>query len=228
VTITVSGVNDASVPSPDPSPGLTPGERYLTRVYINLFGRPVDPEGLAHWGGMLNAGANRLTIVRLLQQSIEYHTRQIELAYREFLHHDADPVGMSLALNYLNSGGSIEKILAVILASPEYYQTQGGGNNTFFSDAISRDTFGRPLDAAAKPLALSFLTSASRFQFAEVLLNTLEYEQKLVAELYQMFLHRGLDSKALDAVLALHQGARVEEVIAGIVGSTEAFALAQS
>jgi VCBS repeat-containing protein len=229
VTIMVSGVNDAPVPSPGPSPGLTAGERYLSRVYINLFGRPVDPEGMAHWGGMLNAGADPLSIVRLLQQSIEYHTREIELAYRRYLHHDADPVGMSLALNYLNSGGTIETILAVIFASPEYYQTQGGGNNTSFSDAIYRDTVGRPLDAASRPLVLSFLTNGgSRFRFAEALLNSLEYEQKMVAELYQTFLHRGLDAKAIDAVLALHRGGRVEEVIAGIVGSPEAFSLAQS
>jgi hypothetical protein len=60
---------------------------------------------------------------------------------------------------------------------------------------------------------------------AEVVFTSSEYRQNLVRDLYQEFHRRTVDDSGLNyfAGTALVQGARIEQVIAGIVGSVEYF-----
>src|SRR5690242_8698449 len=66
------------------------GSRFLGAVYGDLFQRPIDTDGLAYWGGLLDHGISRTAVVQGIEASPEYRADQVQQAYGRFLGRAAD------------------------------------------------------------------------------------------------------------------------------------------
>jgi parallel beta-helix repeat protein len=93
-------------------------------IYIALFGRPADPEGLEYWTEMTKGGTDLSFLIGRLTAADEYedlvegktNTEVINAIYQQLFDRDADPEGLAHYLEQLESGDqSIETIAIDIL-----------------------------------------------------------------------------------------------------------------
>ena len=160
-----------------------------------------------------------------LERSPEYLGDQVDAVYARLLHRDADAGGRNAFLNFLENGGTVEQMEAIIAGSAEYYQTRGGSGTAGFLEALYQDSLDRGVDALGQASWTQALASGlSRTQVAELIFSSPEYKIDLVNNYYTHFLGRSADPTGLNGrVNGLLGGLRDEQVIAAIVASDEYF-----
>jgi uncharacterized protein GlcG (DUF336 family) len=208
---------------------LSVSERFVAQAYVDVLQRPVDPSGLAHWSGILDQSVPRSDVVNALAQTAEYRTRVVQELYQELLRRPADPSGLNGFVNFLANGGTVNQVRAALAGSAEYFQGQGGGTNEGFLDALYRDALHRAPDDQGRAAYLQALAGGTTpAQVAGAVFGSAEAEADRVNELYHRLLHRDADLGGLgNAVQALQQGAREEDVLIGLVSSEEYFGFYQ-
>ncbi len=118
--LNTSGQTPPSFPPAPPPPAVPPTQGYLNQLYLDLLGRPIDPEGLTFWGNALASGTPRITIARNLANSTEGLTYDVQKAYLEFLNRPADPVGQIYFVQQMQVGLPLADVEAEMAASPEF------------------------------------------------------------------------------------------------------------
>jgi streptogramin lyase len=207
----------------------TASQRFVAQVYIDLLARLPDLSGLVAWSGAIDAGVSRSQVILGIESSAEYRIDQVEKLYNHYLLRDADAAGLQQAVAFLANGATLEQLAALIAGSPEYFQIRANGMNDifllyFYLDALKREPDGGAETAFSQALAAGI----TRTQVAAVVFGSSEYKSDLVQSYYQQFLHRTAAPAELNPwVNALLQGARDEQVIAGILSSDEYFARSQ-
>ena len=205
----------------------TANQHFLAKAYQDLLGRAVDPGAQTFWGGMLDQGVAPAQVALGIENTPEFRTNEVQLLYTQLLHRAADPVGLMNDVAFLASGGTVEQLKVLIVSSPEYFASRGGGSNAgfvnaAFMDLLNRSTTGDP-GAQGLVTALNNQTM-TRSQVATAIVYSPEAARVLVQGFYTRFLHRAADPSGLNAWVAqLQSGTRDEVVIAGIVGSPEYF-----
>lgn len=96
-------------------------DAFLSALYRDVLGRPIDPSGQATYGALLASGASRLSVALAVINSVEADTLLINSLYARFLHRTPDPVGFNFFLHFLQQGGSEENIIIALVASEEYF-----------------------------------------------------------------------------------------------------------
>ncbi|TMQ32650.1 MAG: DUF4214 domain-containing protein, partial [Planctomycetota bacterium] len=113
-------------------------------------------------------------------------------------------------------------------ASDEFYQTVSGGTDPGFVNNLYKDLLSRMADTAGFNSFVQSLSSAeasSRQVLSNLLTRSDEYLGNLVASAFQKYLQRPASSTDVtNWVNAFHNGARDEDLIAGLMGSGEYFA----
>jgi hypothetical protein len=94
---------------------------FLTALYHDVLGRPVDAVGQAAWSQLLMLGISRTQIAAAVLGSVEAERDQIDNLYQQFLHRPADPSGMSFFLASLQQGATLESVLTAIASSDEFF-----------------------------------------------------------------------------------------------------------
>jgi hypothetical protein len=196
---------------------------YVTQVYQDLLRRQPDSAGLNFWTGFLDQGNSRTAMVQQFTHSQEYQTLQVQQAFETLLVRHADRNGLATFVAQLQNGDTVAQVQAQLAASQEYFQNRGGGSNDGFLDALYHDALNRVVDSAARSaLDQALQNGLPRVQVALTLYTSAEYQQDLVANLFQQFLGRAPDSTGLGTfVNLLEQGVPVEQVVAALVGSAE-------
>jgi uncharacterized delta-60 repeat protein len=206
---------------------LTPNQGYVAQVYRDLLGREVDASGLNTWSTLLDNGTlTRSQLASSIESSQEYRGDVIDGIYVHYLHRHADQGGLSTFLGAMAGGMTDEQVAASLISSPEYFNVRGGGTVTGFLTALFQDALNRAIDPTGLQTFTQILNSgaASRQQVAAGILGSLEYEQDLVTNYYNTFLHRNPDPSGLAAWSnALAHGITDETVIASLIGSDEYF-----
>ncbi len=201
---------------------LTLNQKFVTNLYLDLLGRPVDAAGLAFWSKALDAGTDRSQVVAQIEQSPEYLGNQANKAFNLLLKRNLDDNGRSFFVKFLQGGGTDEQMIALIAGSPEYFTTRAKGDANAYVQSIFQDLLSRPLDANGQAFfSKSLSNGATRDQIATAILTSLEYRKNLVAADYQTVLRRGPDFGAVDWVVLLLQGSTDETITAGIFASSE-------
>jgi hypothetical protein len=160
-----------------------------------------------------------------IKSSPEYLGDQVDAAYNRMLHRSADAGGRNAFFNFLESGGTVEQLEALIAGSPEYFQTLGGGTNDGFLDPLYQDGLARAVDASGRATwDQALATGSSRTQVAALIFSSPEHQNDLVNNYYSSFLRRPADRAGLDGwVSQLQAGVRDELVLADILASEEYF-----
>jgi hypothetical protein len=205
-----------------PGAEATQVQRYVSRVYADLFGRQPDPTGLAGWTGALTSGTPRIAVANAITYSDEYRARLIAGSYQTYLGRGPDPSGAANWLGGMRSGSTIQQMESGFIASDEYY-AKAGGTDAAWVARLYQHVLGR----AAAPVEVQGWTTAlargtSRSQVAMGFLVSTEHLTTVVDGYYQELLGRGIDpSGARSWVVAIQSGTRVEATIGGIIASEE-------
>jgi hypothetical protein len=93
----------------------------IQSIYIALFGRPADPEGLRYWTEQLESGVSFSTIVSIMGGTPEYLDRFEGLSNEEIVNNiyqslfgrEADAEGLEFFTNLLESGELDIGLLAI-------------------------------------------------------------------------------------------------------------------
>src|SRR5207302_291383 len=134
----------------------------------------------------------------------EYRRVEVNDLYRRYLGRDADLMGLAYFGGLLRDGATVEQVTALLAASPEYFNTRGGGTAQGWLGAVYRDTFGRDVDqtgldaflgrlaVAPGVLAADLAAELARRAVAADLFTAdgAEYRADLVAGYYRQFLDR--------------------------------------
>src|SRR5437588_11443550 len=101
---------------------------------------------MAVWFGEMEAGIAPALVVLTIESSPEYRTVETQALYRRFLHRGADPQGLAGSVAFLEGGGTVEQLAAILVTSPEYASLHGISTNDGFLDALYADTLRRAVD----------------------------------------------------------------------------------
>jgi hypothetical protein len=163
--------------------------------------RAPDSGGLAFWSAQLDSGRlTRQEVALNIQGSEEGLQTQVNDLYRRFLGRTADPVGLALWTNFLrDDDNDVTDLSAQLIASPEYYLTQGGGTDAGFITAVYQDVLGRAPEPGAIAAWQGFLNddgasdASDRLDLAEAVLESPEGRMEQVKNTYESYLRRAGD-----------------------------------
>ncbi|MBO3101928.1 DUF4214 domain-containing protein [Cellulomonas fengjieae] len=197
-------------------------ERYVVRVYRDLFGRAPDPTGLGTWRAAILDGRPRVEVANAITSSHEYRTRLVTGTYERFLDRGPDAVGLSNWVDALASGWTVSHVSAGFLASDEHYQqagsTRAGWVVRLYDDVLGRTPGQSEVDFWVRELA----RGASRWDVSLGFLLSWEHLSTVVDGYYEQLLGRHLDPTGQRTwVSALQGGVHDEEIIGGIIASAE-------
>jgi hypothetical protein len=230
-------VGDVNLPSLSPAMqtyslqvvmGVPTVNTFIESVYENLLGRPVDPDGLAHWTNALNALGNteggRAKVVADIESSPEYRLDVVNQLYLQYLHRPANDSGAQTWVNLLGNGWSIQQVAANIATSTEFIQNQTDGSFAGWLNAFYQDALHRPLDSSGLATWNGlFAGGTSETTIAMDIFGSTEFCSNLVNSYYVQFLGRSSagDPGSLQWVSQLQQDVSYQTVISLIVGSQE-------
>ncbi len=223
-TIVVSPNNEMLTIQGNSALSQSHNSRYVSGLYEVILRRSADLGGANYWTGLINQGVSRVQVALSIEYSLEGRIAQVETLYATYLHCAADPLGLASSVGFLNTGGTVEQLKAVILGSQEYFASKGGGEVGFLN-GVFEDVLGRGIETGAVMLfERSLAKGASRYLVAQEILESPEAERVLVQSLYLLYLNRPADPLGAETFLtALQNGARDEAVLAAILGSDEFF-----
>ncbi len=204
----------------------TQNQRVVAQMYQDLLNRPVDPGGLALFGGLLDAnGLTRQQVAQQIVSSQEFHVAEVTSAFQALLKRSPDAIGLNFFVQQLNSGTTVEAVKAQIMGSAEYLSTRGGGTANGTLNTIFLDVLGRAPSASDLAFFNPELTNnVPLTQIATQVLTSPEAYQDLVKTYYPIYLRRAADPAGVAFFAnALQTGARDEDVIAAVLGSPEYF-----
>ncbi|HEV8060351.1 MAG TPA: DUF4214 domain-containing protein, partial [Gemmataceae bacterium] len=95
-------------------------DAFLTALYHDVLGRPIDSKGQAFYTGELNGGTSREAVAFSVLTSQEAYQDAVDSYYLEFLNRPADPGGLAYFVQQLEAGVSDQDVIASLLSSPEY------------------------------------------------------------------------------------------------------------
>ncbi len=199
------------------------GQRFVTGLYPDLLGRPVDPSGLAFWSGRLDQGVGPAQVALGIEGSPEFQAVTVRDLYTSLFRRPVDPTGLAGWTGFLASGGTGDQLKARLLGSDEYFQHQGSGNNAGFLAVIFPDVLGRALDpSASAAYSRTLAAGTSRTAVAAGIVQGPEARRHLIQGWYERYLHRPADPQGLSFfVQAVQNGVTPEGVAAAIAGSDE-------
>lgn len=156
-----------------------------------------------------------------IESTPEYRGDQVQAAYQLLLHRAADPDGLGFFASFLEGGGTVEQMQAMIIGSREYYQNRAGGSDSAFISASFEDLLGRPASAAELAAGIPGSGQAGRAQLAANIMAGDEYRTDLVEGYYARFLGQAPNAQDLSEYTTDLASDRDEVVIAEIITSNE-------
>jgi hypothetical protein len=95
---------------------------FVQAVYLDVLGRPADPNGLAGWTQYLASGGSLGGVAGAFFGCTEYYTDLVSGYYQQYLHRPADPTGLNYWFGQLQSGAQRDQnLIASLIGSTEYY-----------------------------------------------------------------------------------------------------------
>lgn len=206
------------------SPGSAAIQRYVSRVYRDLFNRGVDASGLNTWTTALQTGTPRIAVANSITSSTEYRSRLITGSYRTYLNRGPDGPGLQHWLSMMARGMTIQEMEAGFISSDEYYLKAGSNPQGWVTKLYQHVLHRNPARAEVDHWIRQMRAGQSRYSVAMGFLLSTEHLTTVVNGYYRDLLGRGIDPVGrAHWVWLIQTGTRVEEIIGGIVASDEYF-----
>jgi Ca2+-binding RTX toxin-like protein len=167
------------------------------------------------------AAQDRANVIQAIVNSAERDSDIVNSFYQQYLGRAADPVGLQVWVNALESGVRQEQVIAGIVSSAEYY-AKHGGTDTGFLVGLYHDLLGRTPSQGELNGWLAALGSLGRTNAALGFLGSDEYRGDVLGLMYQNFLGRPIDPTGLSGDLAaLRQGESWQQLEFALLSSAE-------
>jgi hypothetical protein len=204
------------------APITTTDTAMVAQAFSDVLGRPIRPSEVTYWNGQFANGLTPLEAAQQILQSGEYRTKFADAVYQSYLGRPADSTGQSYVSQLFQQGATSQQIKALVLASPEYFQKNGGTNDGFLA-GLYRDVLGVPLDDAGRATyGAQLAAGASRYDVALAVLRSPAAADRLVQQAYLKLLHRPADDAGLHYWSSLLQQGMTEEAFySNILASPE-------
>lgn len=208
--------------APPPAPEDQAIRDYITKVYNDLFARDPDPTGLATWTNALKSGTPVGAVANSITYSTEYRASLIQGTYQRYLGRTADSIGMAGWLTEMERGMHIEQMQAGFISSDEFW-ARGGGTERGWITRLYQSVLNRePGLSEVNYWQAQLGQGRSRYAIAIGFVYSTEYLTTVVDGYYVDLLGRNIDPSGRTSwVGAIQNGARDEQIIAGIVSSAE-------
>jgi hypothetical protein len=221
-TLTTTSTGTNAVVTAGPSAGTAQVQRYVTRVYQDLFGRTPDAQGFENWTRKLLTGTPRSAVAASITASNEYRSGMIADAYQRYLGRGPDAQGAAYWLQAMRTGSTIQQVETRFLISAEF-SAAAGGTDAGWVTSLYQEVLGR----AATPAEVSTWTGRldagmTRTTVATRFLVSTEHLTTVVDRYYVELLGRSIDPVGRSTwVTAIQNGSRVETIIGRIIASAE-------
>jgi len=198
--------------------------RWVVDLYEQVFARPADLSGLDHWLARIAAGGAtaRESVARSFLNSTEGARNEANLAYAELLGRDPDPSGLAFWTDFLRTG-SVNTLRFQHLASDEYFNKNGGTNETYV-EQLYFDLLGRTIDPSGFDFYVDLLdTGTPRWWVSRSIYESPESLGNRVTAYHQAILDRDPTSAEIADGVALILAEDERAVQAQLLASDEAF-----
>jgi hypothetical protein len=173
---------------------LTPDadHSFAQALYHDLMGRSGTPAEIEHWVAVLRrrhrgAPAKWRKVVLRLEQAPETRRHTVQLWYEEYFGQAA--VGKELARPAaMLRDHTEEQVLATILGTHDYFM-HSGGSRTGFVQSLVENLLARPATTAQLHRLKRLLTTTSRQDVAQRLLQSPEYRTDAFMAIYRTAFH---------------------------------------
>lgn len=174
-------------------------ELFLNQVYLTVFQHPIDQNSLRQLDSQFALGVPRSEIVKRIINSSNAQASGVQIAYQTYLGRQAGlgEVSQTLRLAKGTSGG----VRAVVLGSPSFYFTKGGGTPSGFIKALQAAVGVTFTKAQTAQLTAQVKGGASRIRIAGNVLNGPGREESI-----QQVFHSLLGRSASPQDLAFYGG----------------------
>ncbi|HVC98840.1 MAG TPA: S8 family serine peptidase [Pirellulales bacterium] len=210
-------------PAPAPTAPQDPDAAFVAALYLDVLGRPVDAAGSSFWTGVLASGMSRSQLAAILWQSAEHRGDQVAADYQTYLHRAPGAAELDHWVQLIESGVSETSVADAFLSSAEYQSAHS--DDVSFIEGLFDDLLGRAVDEGTLNTWTSLLHSgANRGELVDAILNSSEFDARVVGEYYQQFLARAGGGDALSWGESVTRGAlSLDDVAELILGSDEFF-----
>jgi predicted outer membrane repeat protein len=221
---------------------LTGNAAFVSALYRDLLHRRGDvtnPLDAGGWVSQLNAGTlSPQAVANNVARSPEALGLIVDGLYAKLLNRAADPGGRANFVSFLQGGGTVEQVIVSIVTSPEY--TNLTSSNTAFVQSLYTNLLGRTGSSSEVNGWLNLLPTLGRAGVATAFLNSPEYRnlevQQLygftaapaaaVASLFPNLLHRTGAPTTAEVNFWVNSGLDILRLEASFAGSPEYFNLA--
>jgi hypothetical protein len=205
-----------------PVPTVNPADAFITAIYRDLLGRPVDAAGLNFWRSYLKSGGSRTAMASQILASGEARNRLVQSLYQSYLGRTPTPAESSALIGLLNTGVNSTQGHTVVLGSIEYYDRRGLGTVDGFIGALYKDILGRPAGGSEVTMWSALVASQGRNAVATAILDSSEGRMVRIRGWYLRYLGRPAANAEITYYLQLmNLGATDETLVAMILGSVE-------
>jgi PKD repeat protein len=101
--------------------GGSTNDGFLSALYQDVLGRPIDPTGLANWEQALAGGMSRSAVAASLYSSLEYDQHLVGALFQRYLGRSPTTAELTTQVGALQSGAHDETVIAMLVASTEYF-----------------------------------------------------------------------------------------------------------
>jgi hypothetical protein len=210
----------------------TQNARYINDVFFELLNRPADPGAIQFFGGLLNGGASKGSVLSAIESSVfnghnEYFDNTVNRLFQSYLGRNADAGGLAAFSGQLTAGATIQLVQSEIMGSDEYFQISGSTNVGFISQAY-RDLLNRNPDAGGLTFYLNMLstpsTATERQAVIANLLGQVEQIHDVLNLYYANYLNRLSDPAGFNFyTLQLQNGVSYQQTVNEFLGSTDEY-----
>jgi hypothetical protein len=200
---------------------------YVSSLYQKLLSRSPDAAGFgAHLNALQTAyQSQRLADATAMDSSAEYRQKLVGSFFRTYLRRAPSPTELAARVTDLANGVTDEQLINILISSAEYFQNPnlGGNDNSKWLNQVFRDLLGRDRDASAQPLLDALNNNTlTRSQVVNQIINSDEYERRLVTQFYTTYLGRTPVTGEQNIWLSvIRSGVTDERIIAEIIASNE-------
>lgn len=167
--------------------------KVVSALYLDLFGRDVDPSGLETWTDMALRDGDLRQVAQRLTSSDEYLKGYIESGYKGALQRDPDPGGQATWLAYLKSGRTYPELLGTLYGSAESLSKLGGGDVQTWVNGVYRSVLGRSAAASERTFWADRAAVVGRGAAALSIVRSDEAGKRRLVGIYQRMLSRNPD-----------------------------------
>jgi hypothetical protein len=197
---------------------LTGNAAFVDTLYLDFLHRTGDVNNQSDAGGwvtLLNQSTPAAAVANAIAHSQEALGVAVDGLYHRFLGRDSDPTGRAGFVGWLQSGATLENVIAVMLASPEYQSHTNA--DAVFVESLYQNLLHRTGDVSEVLGWLGQLPQLGRAGVAQAFLSSQEYREWEVGDDYAHLLHRtappsaaevdgwassGMDILTIDAFIA--------------------------